>query len=67
MRAVASRVRPKWWSRVKDCAAVLAGTTLRNLPEAAGALLVSYGFALAWRPFGFMALGAFLLAAGRDS
>lgn len=62
VRAAVARLRPRW-----DVTklAVVAGLTVRNLPEAAGALLISYGLGLAYRPLGFIALGGFLLLTGR--
>lgn len=62
MRSVAARTRPRL---AAARLAVLAGLTVRNLPEAAGALLVAYGLGLAWRPLGFIAVGGFLLLTGR--
>lgn len=59
MRAVAAQVASR--------AAGVAGATLRHLPEAAGALLMAYGLGLAWRPLGYIAVGAFLLLAGRNT
>ncbi|MCW6010326.1 hypothetical protein K1W54_38125 [Micromonospora sp. CPCC 205371] len=64
MRAIAARLRPRWDAALLR-GAVLAGLTVRNLPEAVGALLVSYGLGLAWNPLGYMAAGGFLLLMGR--
>lgn len=61
VRAVVARLWPAALTR----AAVIAGLTVRNVPEAAGALLIAYGLGLAWRPLGFIALGGFLLLSGR--
>lgn len=62
MRAATARLRPRL-----DMAklALMAGLTIRNAPEAVGALLISYGLGLAWHPLGFIAAGGFLLLVRR--
>lgn len=38
----------------------------RLVPAVMGPLLIAYGLGLAWRPLGFIAMGAFLLWADRN-
>lgn len=64
MTAIATRLRSTWAGLVGE-AAEFAGHAARSVPGIGGALLVAYGFGLAWRPLGFIALGAFLLLLDR--
>lgn len=60
MRAAASQAAG-WSARL----AGWAGSTVRSIPGAAGALLVAYGAWQAWPPAGSIVVGLFLLAADR--
>jgi hypothetical protein len=64
LQAARTKLRERWL-KAAGTAAAGAGFGLRNLPGAAGPLVVSYGLWLAWAPLGYMALGAFLLLADR--
>lgn len=71
---------PAWRRRGNEVLLALAGAigaavgflldkapkAARFVPAVAGPLLIAYGFGLAWRPLGFMAMGAFLLWADRN-
>lgn len=60
MRAAASQAI-SWPARL----ASWAGSTVRSIPGAAGALLIAYGAWQAWPPAGPVVAGVFLLAADR--
>lgn len=64
MRTVAARARAGWTVFTVKAAAV-AGSLLRSVPGAAGALLVSYGAWQAWEPAGPIVAGGFLLLLDR--
>lgn len=44
----------------------IAPKVARLVPAVAGPLLIAYGLGMAWRPLGFIAMGAFLLWADRN-
>lgn len=52
-------------TRALTAGAVALGVAVRSLPGALGVLLVAYGMGLAWRPLGFIALGAAFLLIDR--
>ncbi len=71
---------PAWRQRGNRFALALAGAlgrfmgivmdwapqVARLVPAVAGPLFIAYGLGLAWRPLGFIGIGAFLLWADRN-
>ncbi|WP_037852945.1 hypothetical protein [Streptomyces sp. NRRL S-1824] len=51
-----------WVARSAGVAGAVTGVLWRALPSLLGVGLVAYGAWLAWRPAGFLAAGALLLA-----
>lgn len=66
MPAAADATRRAKASAVLLRVASAVGHTVRSVPGAAGALLVSYGISEVYRPAGLVVAGVFLLLLDRD-